>query len=183
MFDALGLDDLSEAIYHQLLYHPDLSEDRLLKEVDQPREAVCAAVGNLKRLGLVRQSWEDPDLLHAVGPEVGLGALLANQEAELADRRRELERIKAGKDELTEEYNRWRADRTSTGAELLIGLDAIRNRVEELAGAARNEILSVHADPLPKKVARAQQCTECAALDRGLALRGVYLESRIKNHP
>src|SRR5262249_2446485 len=117
------------------------------------------------------------------GPEVGLGALLADQEAELADRRRQLERIKAGKDEFTEEYDRWRADRTSTGAELLIGLDATRNRVQELAGAARTEVLSAHADPLPPKIARARQFTECAALDRGLALRGVYLESRIKNHP
>src|SRR5262249_20409739 len=161
-------------IYHQLLYHPDRSEDQLLQEADQPREAVCEAVGNLKRLGLVRQSWENPELLQAVGPEVGLKTLLARQEAELADRQRELAGLQAGAAGFTDEYNRWRADRTSSGAELLIGLDATRNRVEELAGAARTGILSVHADPLPpKEIARARQCTECDALDRGLALRGV----------
>jgi DNA-binding CsgD family transcriptional regulator len=183
VFDILGLDDLSESIYNRLLHNPGLDEDRLTREADRPAEAVCAAVGNLKRLGLVRQSWEDPDLLHAVGPEVGLGALLADQEAELAARHRELERARAGAAGFAEEYVRWRADQTGPGAELLVGLDATRNRVEELAGAARTEILAVHANPLPAKIARATLHMLFAALDRGVVVRSLYLESRIKNHP
>jgi DNA-binding CsgD family transcriptional regulator len=183
MFDVLGLDDLSESIYYRLLHNPGLNEGQLVREAGRPAEEVCAALGNLKRLDLVRQSWEDPDLLHAVGPEVGLGALLAGQEAELATRRRELARARAGADEFAEEYTRWRADQTSAGAELLVGLDATRDRVEELAGAALTEILAVCANPLPAKIAKAKLHTLFAALDRGVAVRCLYLESQIKNHP
>jgi len=183
VFDILGLDDLSESIYHRLLHNPGLDEGRLVREADRPAEAVYTAVDNLRRLGLVRRSWEDPDLLHAVGPEVGLGALLADQEAELAARRRELAQARAGAAGFAEEYLRWRADQTSAGAELLVGLDATRNRFAELAGAARTEILAVHANPLPEKIARAKLHTFYAALDRGVAVRILYLESRIKNNP
>jgi DNA-binding CsgD family transcriptional regulator/sugar-specific transcriptional regulator TrmB len=183
VFDLFGLDHASELLYRLLLRRPDLDEAQLARELELPAEVVSDAIGTLKRLALVRPSWDDPQMIHPVGPEVGLGSLLAHQEAELAQRRRALERARANAAGFAAEYSRWRATDARAEVELVIGMDATRNRIQELAGAARREIMAVHVDTVPDAAAGAQWAIDPEVLDRGVTLCSVYLESRIKNHP
>lgn len=181
MFDLLGLDDRSIAVYQMLLRQPDLDEHALADELRLPAVVVSESVSTLKRLSLVRPSWDDADALHPVSPEVGLSALVANQEVELVERRREIDLTKAAVHGLVSEFDRWRAKERRGEMEFIVGVDAIRARIEELAAATTTEMVAFSMGMQGPDAMQAGQAVDRAAVDRRVALRSIYLDS-IKNH-
>ncbi|MGH3934303.1 MAG: LuxR C-terminal-related transcriptional regulator [Pseudonocardiaceae bacterium] len=179
--DHLGLDEPAFAVYHMLLQNPELDIGELSEGLRISPEAAMAAMSDLKRLALVHPSWDEPGKLHPVNPEIGLHALLADQEAMLNDRRRDIEQARLAVARFTAEHSHWRTVRNRVDIECLDGIDAIRNRIDELAASARSEIVAFSMGIQSLDTMEAGRLVDQSALERGLRLRSIYLQS-IRNH-
>jgi DNA-binding CsgD family transcriptional regulator/sugar-specific transcriptional regulator TrmB len=182
MLDRLGLDEPAFAIYHMLLRNSEFDIGDLCEELQISPETAMAAMSDLKRLALVRPSWDEPGKLYPVNPEIGLRALIDDQEAMLADRRREIEQARLAVARFAAEHAHWRAVRNGVDIECLDGIDAIRNRIDELAASARSEIAAFSMGIQSSDTIEAGRLVDQDALERGLRLRSIYLQS-IQNHP
>lgn len=182
MLDHLGLDEPAVAVYQALLRNPELDIGDLSEELHISPETVMAAMSDLKRLALVRPSWDEPGKIYPVNPEIGLNALIADQEAILTDHRREIEQTKLAVAGFAAEHSHWRAVRNRVDIECLEGIDAVRNRIDELAASARSEIVAFSMGVQSSDTIEAGRPVDRSALERGLRLRSIYLQS-IRNHP
>ncbi|MGW0854322.1 helix-turn-helix transcriptional regulator [Streptomyces sp. NPDC002690] len=144
--------------------------------------SVREAIGRLADMALIRRSWEDAELVLPISPEVAVGALLAGQEESLLRARQELERRRATLAELVSEYTTVGFVPGDNGVQRLKGIDAVRTRIEELACRSTEEIVSFNPGMYEEQALEAGRSTDRAALERGVVLRGLYLDS-VRNHP
>ncbi|MFJ2744725.1 LuxR C-terminal-related transcriptional regulator [Streptomyces sp. NPDC087440] len=154
----------------------------LVTELEADETAVRDAISRLTELSLIRRSWENDDLLLPISPEVAVGALLAGQEERLLQQQQELERSRSSMARLVSEYTTVGHVPGENGVQRLEGIDAIRTRIEELVCRSSVEIISFNAGSYQAEALEAGRATDRAALDRGVIMRGLYLES-IRNHP
>ncbi|MEP6695417.1 MAG: LuxR C-terminal-related transcriptional regulator [Pseudonocardiales bacterium] len=183
VLEGLGIDTATESVYRAMLAHPDLGVDGLARELGLPSEAVRSTLDRLADLSLLRPSSDRPGQMWPVSPEVGLAALFAQQQVELARQQYTLEQGRAALAAFVAEHSAAGADGPGDTAERLIGLDGVRRRLEELAASARSEALSF----LPRGAQSAASMAasgplDQASLERGVALRTIYLDSA-RNDP
>lgn len=88
----LGIGSTEETVYRTILENPSYGVTELSLELGWPVHQIRSTLDELARLSLLRPSWEEPDVLRLVRPEVGLAALLAREEAALLARQQEIER-------------------------------------------------------------------------------------------
>lgn len=143
---------------------------------------VRESVLTLMRLRLVRTSWQDPERLLPISPEIGLQALVAEQEDDVLSRQRELSRSRAVAQQLMAEYSALYSDGRSVEMERLTGVDEVRSRIEELAATAQVEIAAFCMGAQREEALEASRPVDERAIRRGVALRGMYLDS-VNNHP
>lgn len=143
---------------------------------------VRESVVRLTELRLVRTSWQDPERLLPISPEIGLQALLAEQEDEVLSRQRELARSRTAARELAAEYSALYSDGRAVELERLTGVDEVRSRIEELAASARTEIAAFCMGAQREEALEASRPVDERAIGRGVTLRGMYLDS-VNNHP
>lgn len=182
MLDRLGLDRVDATVYRKLLECPDHDAGQLAGDLDYPPEEISRALGNLKRLSLVRPSWTDPDRLRPTSPAVGLGALLDDQRADLREQQHAFDLARGAAQSFTEQYRQWRTEHSSGGAEFLTDHEAALDRMEELHAVAKREILSFCPGTHIQESVEAARLIDTAALGRGLVLRSIYLDS-VQNNP
>lgn len=144
LLEVLGLSSSGEAVYRALLAEPRSSIENLAMNLALPESDVRAALDELVRHCLVRESRDVPGELRVVRPDVGLEALLRRHEADLAQRRRQLDDAKAEVAELVASFaNSEQPGSHADTTERLLGLDAIQSRLEVLARDLQSECLSV----------------------------------------
>jgi DNA-binding CsgD family transcriptional regulator/sugar-specific transcriptional regulator TrmB len=165
------------AVYRALLEIQKVDTGELSRQLGYSPDEVSDALGNLKRLALVRPSWTDPDSLRPVPPEVGLRALLADREAELHEQHRAVDQARGVVEIFATEYADWRAGRGGDETEFVEDQDDAWDRLEELVTSAQTEILSFNSGPYRPDVLETFLAVETSALERGVALRTVYLDS------
>lgn len=182
MLERLGLDADTETVYRALLRAPRRTEQQLVTETRLAPQHVRDCVSRLTELRLVRTSWQDPDRLLPISPEIGLQALVAEQEDEVLSRQRELARSRAAAQELMAEYSALYSDQKSVELERLTGVDEVRSRIEELAASAEVEIAAFCMGAQREEALAASRPVDERAIRRGVALRGMYLDS-VNNHP
>lgn len=182
MLERLGLDADAETVYRALLRSPRRTEPQLVAETRLAPQNVRESVVRLTRLRLVRTSWQDPERLLPISPEVGLQALVAEQEDEVLSRQRDLTRSKAAAQQLMAEYSALYSDGRSVELERLTGVDEVRSRIEELAASAQMEIAAFCMGAQREEALEASRPVDERAIRRGVALRGMYLDS-VNNHP
>ncbi|MDH6117919.1 DNA-binding CsgD family transcriptional regulator/sugar-specific transcriptional regulator TrmB [Kitasatospora sp. GAS204A] len=176
---AFGLDHASEAVYLALLRSPALTECELPAELGLTEGEVTAAYEQLTRLSLLRSSWEDPLVMRPVVPELGLKALLAHKEAELARRRHEIEQCQAAIEVVLSEVA---CARRYTQGEDLVGVDAIRDRLVELGAGTRFQVLAFIPGGGQSEAAReSSRPLDEELLGRGVDVRTTFLDS-VRNH-
>ncbi|MCJ1678498.1 helix-turn-helix transcriptional regulator [Streptomyces sp. APSN-46.1] len=143
-----------------------------------PVEEVEAALEECMELSLVRPSWNDADRLLPVHPDVGLRALLAEEEAALLQRQREVMMGQVAVDRLVEEFtSSWQARRAAQ-IEQLAGIDDIRLRIQELANDCQSEAMAfITGGGLPLASRSLGRPLNEALLERGGEMRSVYLHS------
>jgi DNA-binding CsgD family transcriptional regulator/sugar-specific transcriptional regulator TrmB len=179
---SLGLDPVTERAYRALLSRPSWPPEELAGRLGFADDEFAASLRRLVELRLVRRC-ADGDL-RAVSPGIGLAALVASREAELADRRWELEQSRLAAAALTLERG------VDTGAppavvtsDVVYGETAVRQRVTALLAEAERVVLAMslsssgYLDPvaLPPPAAR-------VAVRRGVTVRSVFFD-RVRSDP
>lgn len=179
MLEVFGLDSHAEEIYGAMLACPGASVAELSDRLALPEAEIRAALDELARRCLLRASWHDPTVLRPVRPDIALEALVDREQAELGRRRKRLEEGRAVIAAIVAEYARHQklAVRGECG-ERLDGVDAVRERIEQLAWGVRHELLSVmgeRGDPPPGM--EANRSLEAMLIERGVGMRSLHLES------
>lgn len=183
MLDALGLDSVDTAVYRLMLQDPGCTVEHLAKELSHDHEDVLRALGNLKRLSLLRPSWTDHNRLRAVSPEVGLRLLIEEQEADLRERHLGIDRARSAVQVFASDYDAWRTDGCRrAGTEALDDLDEVCSRLEEYAFGVRREIRSFCPRSQMPEPIEELRVLDSAPLERGVAVRKIYLAS-VHNNP
>ncbi|MFJ5924541.1 LuxR family transcriptional regulator [Kitasatospora sp. NPDC092948] len=180
MLQALGLNARTENVYRALLAEPDGGVERIAAALHLTEAQVREALDELLELTLLRPA-ADSRTPRAVSPEVGLTRLLARNQSQLLFRQQQLESARTAIAAFSAEYTDRRPEDEMVLR--LDSLDAVRDRLEELAATAREECLSLmpggavrpdhlHAGTHPDQL----------ALERGVAVRSIFQDS-FRNDP
>ncbi|MFB7260575.1 LuxR C-terminal-related transcriptional regulator [Streptomyces nojiriensis] len=182
MLEALGVGPSVEAVYRAVLEQPEWDIQDLASHLNLSDTAIRQALNALADLHLLEANADSPADFRPVSPEVGLTALLARSEAELQTRQRQIEATRSAVASLAAQYTSRKGYAPETVSQL-VGLDAVRRRLEELAQHARLECLSFlpNGAQLPDTM-EASKPLDQQALERGVQMRNIYQES-FRNDP
>lgn len=178
MLEALGLSAQGVAVYQALLDEPGSGIDQLAARCGLTPQQVSVNFDELADLMLLRASGDHPGQMRAVSPELGLAHMLARQEAELAARQAKLAASRAAVTRMVAE----RSETRSEGAERLLGIDAIRARLEQLAATARTEVIGVQPGNQRPEDLDASRQANAAVFARGVTMRTLHQDAA-RNHP
>ncbi|MFJ5230022.1 LuxR C-terminal-related transcriptional regulator [Kitasatospora sp. NPDC088391] len=182
MLDALGLDTEAEAIYRRMLAEPQAGVAVLARALGLAEERVRTGLDRLSELALVQPSGREGIGFRAIGPETAMEVLLARQQAELAAQQMRVEASRAAAAQLIAECSAFRPAATDPDSEQLIGPEAIRDRLADLAGSVRHEVATfAPGGAHSEEDLRASRQPNAALLARGVQMRTVYLDS-VRNH-
>lgn len=180
MLQALGLNALTESVYRTLLTEPDWGVERIAANLHLAEAEVREALDELLELTLLRPA-VDSRTLRAVSPEVGLTRLLARNQNQLLFRQQQLESARTAIAALSAEF----IDRQPDD-EMVLRLDsleAVRDRLEELAATATEECLSLmRGGAVRPDAIQAGKHPNQLALERGVVIRSIFQDS-FRNDP
>jgi len=148
---GLGLDPLAESAYQALLERPAWTLQELALRLAVEPAITAEAVARLTALELVT-ACDDGLRLRPIRPQVGLTALIARREAELAGSWRELEQGRQAAAELATEAEELCRDHRGGPADMWWGEQA-RSGIRDLLSSASDEVISM-------------SCTAAGQLDR-----------------
>jgi DNA-binding CsgD family transcriptional regulator len=176
---TLGLDAVAERLYRALLSRPSWPRENLAGRLGFEQAEFAAALDRLVELRLVHGD----DDLRAASPGPGLAALVASREAELTDRRWELEQSRLAAAALAAEQTVHNRHTGSVSPDVVYGEAAVRARVTALLGEAERAVLAMSLsssgflDPVALPPPAAQD-----AVRRGVTLRSVFFD-RVRSDP
>ncbi|MFI5982189.1 LuxR C-terminal-related transcriptional regulator [Streptomyces sp. NPDC051555] len=181
MLGLLGLDSLTEEVYRAMLLHPGKGVSALVEHLGRPEHAVRTALDRLHELSLVRPSAGNG--LRAVEPELGMEALLAKQQADLAAQRQRVEESRAAAAQLIAQFSELRSTSRQPGVEHLDDIEQIRDRLALLTRRVRTEVMTFapNGGHTQESLDTARPL-DAELLDRGVRMRTVYLDS-VRNSP
>jgi DNA-binding CsgD family transcriptional regulator/sugar-specific transcriptional regulator TrmB len=183
MLTALGVDPVAERVYLQMLARPEWGVAELSEFLVLPEQELRDALDRLFELALVRQSIDQPGEMRAVGPDIGLRAALDRQQAELARRQQQVAETQAAINAMIAEHVDSRRDPAHSYAEQLIGMDAVQDRLEQLARDTTEEVLTFMPGGAQSPAAlRSARRNDSRLLERGVSIRTIGLDS-IRNDP
>lgn len=179
MLEALGISQTGEAVYRILLAQPDWGVAEIATYLRVSERTVRAALDELADLSLLQPSSRDPKILCPVSPDIGLAALLAESEAQVLRQQRQIEAARTAIAMIAVEH---RNGSDSSAVVRHGGVEAVRKRIEELAGSVRREVVSLNPNHTQDTDAKeASRPVNEAVLQRGVAIRCVYQHS-VRNH-
>jgi len=183
MFEALGLNPTTESVYLAMLELPEANLEDLARRLDLDRAQLLDALDDLARMSLLHRPVAGPEPVRLVDPEVGLAALLARQQTEVARRQQEIEESRAAFSTLLAARAEQQPRAAEPGVDRLIGIDAIRARLRELAETCTWEACSfMPGGAQSASSLAASRPLDADAINRGVRLRTVYQDS-VRNDP
>ncbi|MFI5916904.1 LuxR C-terminal-related transcriptional regulator [Dactylosporangium sp. NPDC051541] len=177
MLEFFGLDATSESVYRLLLAHPAWGVDDLARDLTVGPDAVRSALDELFELSLLRRSIEQETQLRAVSPAVGLQSLLAKQQAELEARTQRIAAGQAAMAAMVADYAEQQSVQGAAEATQVLGMDAVLQQIEELAGSARVELLSIMPGVQRPYAVEAAERNNAELLARNVTIRTAMQES------
>lgn len=182
MLTSLGLTADSDALYRSMLAHPDTGVSGLMELLGWTDQKVRSALDVLADLSLLH-AHAGHGVPRVVSPQAALDSLLARQEAQVAEQQLALAESRAAADSLIARYSDLLPQYSAQGAESILGLQAVRQRIAELNDQTHREVLcfSPGGAQSLESIEAAKPLTQ-AQLDRGVRVRTVYLDS-IRNDP
>jgi len=183
MLEALGVTLDAEQVYRSMLEDPRIGVAGIAEIHQWPAERVRCALDELAKLSLLRPSFDDPGGLRLVSPEVGLAKLLAQREAELLERQREIAESRAAVATVVADFADLRPSRQHSEIEQLVGLDAVRSWLEEITHGGLDEVMAFEPEGAmdPKNI-EASRPLDRQLLESGTKMRTIQLDS-VRNHP
>jgi DNA-binding NarL/FixJ family response regulator len=154
----------------------------LVSRLGIPEDRVRAGLDRLSKMALIQPSAREGIGFRAVSPETAMEVLLARQQAELAAQQMRVEASRAAAAQLIAECSSLRPRGVDADAEQLDGVEAIRERLAQLAQSVQHEVTTfAPGGAHPEEDLRASRAPNAALLDRGVRMRTVYLDS-VRNH-
>lgn len=181
LLSALGIDERAEAVYRLMLDQSDWGVAEIAAHLGLTETEVRTALDRLAELNLLRTSLLTEGSLRPINPAVGLPLLLAEQEREVLRTQQQFAETQAAAMRLLEEY----ADRGASrhDMEQLVGIDAIQDRLEQLAHACTSRVISFMPGGAQSAASlKASRPLDLAARERGVELLTVYQDS-VRNDP
>jgi DNA-binding CsgD family transcriptional regulator/sugar-specific transcriptional regulator TrmB len=183
MLEALGLNPTTESVYRAILEIPDADIGYLTRHLGIDKAQLLDALDDLARMSLLHRSLDDPETVRLIDPEVGLAALVARQHADVARRQQEIEESRAAFRTLLTAHAERQPKTPEPGVERLIGIDAIRARLQGLAESCAWEACSfMPGEAQSASSLAASRALDADAIERGVRLRTIYLDS-VRNDP
>ncbi|MEV5003472.1 helix-turn-helix transcriptional regulator [Nocardioides sp. LML1-1-1.1] len=169
----LGLDTDAERVYRALLTDPEADRETIRDAIGISEPDLHQALGRLAALALVHDAGDQPRLIN---PDAALTALLAQYESDIASRKVRLEESRMAIGQLLEARHAAAPD--SLDIERVIGLDAVRRRIEELSQRCSHTIWSFNPGGAQsaENLRRSRPLNQ-ETLARGVRMRAVYLDS------
>ncbi|WP_042420475.1 helix-turn-helix domain-containing protein [Streptacidiphilus anmyonensis] len=182
MLELLGLDATSERVYREMLVHPKETLPELAARIGLGEPGLKDVLGHLSTLALVRNS-ATPSGFRAVRASVGLDALIAKQQAELAAQQQRLEASRAAAALLAAQCAELDLEDGALAAEEVVGISEIRARLAEIGTEAREQVMTFAPGGAhtPEDLHASRQ-PNADLFERGVTVRTVYLDS-IRNDP
>ncbi|WP_354644180.1 helix-turn-helix transcriptional regulator [Kitasatospora camelliae] len=185
MLEILGLDQEAERLYRLMLAHPHDGVVELSQRFAAPPAQIRRLLDRLSGLALVRPAAQEGKSLgtgfRPVPPEVAMELLLARQQADLAAQQLKIEASRAAAARLIAECSVLPQEAASHG-EQLTGPEEIRGRLSRLADETLHEIMTFAPGGAHTEAdLEASREPNAALLDRGVAIRTIYLDS-VRNH-
>ncbi|WP_350279342.1 helix-turn-helix transcriptional regulator [Kribbella sp. HUAS MG21] len=177
MFEPLGVDEPTFAVYHALLSHPDSTPEQIAALVDLQLETVLELMDKLRKLDLLVPTWTNPGGEHAVHPRVGLTGLAERRRSELTRQLGELREAEASAEVVSEQYNELLTARTSGDVEVLKGRANASRRIEEIAQKARETFWGLVPTHIDDNILSVEESPDMPLIERGIKLRTVFLQS------
>ncbi|MET9929695.1 MULTISPECIES: helix-turn-helix transcriptional regulator [unclassified Streptomyces] len=165
-----------------LLQHADWGVAELAASLSLAEADVREALDRLSELSLLRPSATERTRLHPVSPELAMESLLARQQAELLAQQQKLEASRAAAAQLIADWVGFQPMTDSSGVELLVGVDRIRDRLAELSRHIEHEVMAFVPDAPDAKNIEAAKPLDSELLGRGVRMRTLYPES-VRNNP
>jgi len=183
MFDDLGLDTDLELLYRLVVTRGTWRVTDLATELGVTEDEIRFQLDRLATLQLLQPSGERPDAVRALRPEVALASIMSSREAELLLRQQELDRARLAVAELAALSTQRGRDGVHE-TERLVGIDAIRTRMEHLAVSCAVSVLSLMpgGGQTPGSLEASRPLDELA-LRRGVRMRTVYQDSARRDRP
>lgn len=176
MLDALGLDNVEEAVYRQLVGAPSAHLDELAEAAELDTNAATAVLSVLEGKGLVARASTGQDRYVASPPAVALGALLVQRQDEL--RRAQVEMT-----ELAGLYRGSVARRdVADVVDVVHGTEAIAQRFAQLQYSARTSIQALQKPQAAVVTREDADEAERAAIERGVR-HDIVLERSVFDTP
>lgn len=174
---GLGIPPRAEQLYRALLSRASWPADGLAERIGFTDAEFGPMLDRLRDLALIRIGQHGE--IRAVDPQIGLAALVSSHEAELAERRWELEQSRLAAAALAVEHGSPRrgASRAVGSPDVVHGEAAVRGKIAALLHAARAEVIAMslsspgHLDPVALSPADCR-----AAVRRGVTVRSVYFD-------
>lgn len=178
MLDLLGLNSATEAVYREMLAHPNDGVAELSARLKMAEQATREALDQLSELALIRVSAEDPAQVHVVSPHLGMEILLARQQAELAAQQQRIEASRAAAARLISQYADQHSGVSENGVQYLNGLESVRDYLATLNSQVEDEFLTfAPGGPQTASNMRESRPLNQRLLDRGVQMRTIYLDS------
>lgn len=175
MLRGLGISGTAESVYLQMLRDRDAGPDHIARALGIDETEVLSALDELSRLMLVEDSWAGDDGLRPVSPEVGLAALLAREQAQVARRNQEIEEGRVALARLVSELQNVRK---GPDVEVLDTADEARDRLAMLTEQCTQELCTfVPTRATSPRALASSRALSQTLLERGVRMRTVYLES------
>jgi DNA-binding CsgD family transcriptional regulator/sugar-specific transcriptional regulator TrmB len=172
----LGFDARQETIYRALLRNPAADIEQLAAELQLDREAVAQAGAELVELGVLKRDRSGSGFI-VPRPAAAIGQLIERREEELLRLYRRASESRFVIDELESLYysEPEQLDPTDQGVERLTGLDAIRDRLEELSFFTRTSVFSIQpGGPQSREALEAARPLDQRGIRRGVEMRVIY---------
>jgi len=168
---ALGLSEAEEATYRALLAIPDCEVASLARTLNAPDRAIRDTIHSLIGRGLAKHVTDD--VFAAVAPDSALIDLLSDR----------LEELRSGYVAFGELEQVYRDAQTRNGAmpgsETVRGAEALRSRVNQLQGQARQRVCKLVRPPLLTDDSTHAGCDD--AVKRGVEFQLIYERSMLED--
>ncbi|WKX23672.1 helix-turn-helix domain-containing protein (plasmid) [Streptomyces sp. HUAS CX7] len=180
MLEALGIGPLAEQVYRAMLAYPSEGVMELSARLGAPQEAIRDSLDQLSELAILQPSGQEANGFRVIAPETAMEKLLARQQAELTAQQLRVETSRAAAARLIAECAGARLHVPDDGR--LIGSEAIRERIRQLAREAESEVMTLAPGGAHTAAdLRASRAPNEDLLGRGVRCRTIYLNS-VRNH-
>ncbi|HEY3530678.1 MAG TPA: helix-turn-helix domain-containing protein [Nocardioides sp.] len=166
MLESLGIRQVDEVVYRELLSRSEAESDELAAALERPPGDVTASLTALEELGLVHRLPGRPIRVRAARPDVAVDVLVNRRKEELA-------RAQLAARDLLAEMPAEERHRPEDIVEVLVGRAAIAARFEQLLVGTREELLVLDRPPYVSNPQRSDQSVRRLLRDE-VVVRGIY---------